>query len=64
MKSSESLTPQQLQVLPHILASPTYEEAARQAEISSKQIHEWIQDPLFRRELSKRRWMPTAKLFQ
>lgn len=57
MKSSENqnLTPRQLQVIPHILASPTYEEAARRAEISSKQIHEWLQDPLFRKELSKRR---------
>lgn len=57
MKSSENqnLTPRQLQVIPHILASPTYEEAARRAEISSKQIHEWLQDPAFRKELSRRR---------
>lgn len=57
MKSSknQNLTHRQLQVIPHILASPTYEEAARRAQISSKQIHEWLQDPLFRKELSRRR---------
>jgi hypothetical protein len=57
MKSNESqnLSPRQLQVLPHILASPTYEEAARRADISSKQIHEWLQEPGFRRELARRR---------
>ncbi len=57
MKSEENqhLTPRQLQAIPHILASPTYEEAARRVKITSKQIHEWLQNPLFKKELSKRR---------
>jgi hypothetical protein len=38
MKSQEKLTKQQLQVLPFLLACPTYKEAARQAHVSVKQI--------------------------
>lgn len=57
MKSNEigKLSARQLQVIPHILASPSYEEAARRAKITAKQIHEWLQDSLFKAELSKRR---------
>src|SRR5690348_2214930 len=57
MKSNENrhLTSRQLQVIPHILGTSTYEDAARHARISSKQIHKWLQDPLFVHELSKRR---------
>ncbi len=57
MKSYEKqkLTPRQLQVLPHILASPTYEEAAKRAKITTKQIHEWLLNPSFKVELTQRR---------
>ena len=57
MKSEEKqqLSARQLQVIPHILASPSYEEAARRAKITAKQIHEWLQDPQFKAELLKRR---------
>ena len=34
MKSDVSLTRRQLQVLPYLLSCPTYEEAARQANVS------------------------------
>ena len=54
-KDIQNFTQRQLQVLPHILATSTYEEAARRASISSKQIYKWLQDPLFRKELSKKR---------
>lgn len=54
-KELQHLTQRQLQVMPHILAASTYEEAARRANISSKQIYKWLQDALFRKELSKRR---------
>ena len=54
-KDNQHLTPRQLHVIPHILASPTYEEAARRAQISSKPIYEWLQDPLFKKELSKKK---------
>ena len=55
MKSNrnESLTPRQLQVLPHLLASPSYEEAAKRAGISVKQIFIWLRDPNFLKELRK-----------
>ncbi len=57
MKSNRKfqLSGRQLQVIPHILASPSYEEAARRAKITSKQIYEWLQDPQFKVELSRRR---------
>ena len=38
MKSHTELTKRQLQVLPYLLACPTYEEAAHQAQVSVKQI--------------------------
>ncbi len=55
MKSNrnERLTPRQLQVLPHLLASPSYEEAAKRAGISVKQIFIWLRDPNFQKELRK-----------
>ena len=49
------LSKRQLSTLPHILSSPTYEEAARRANISSKQIYEWLKDPVFKSELEKQR---------
>ncbi len=57
MKSKENpeLTSRQLQVIPHILACPTYEAAAKKAKISTKQIHEWLLNPLFKNELAKKR---------
>jgi hypothetical protein len=57
MKSKENsrLSPRQLQAMPHILATPTYEEAARQAKVSSKQIYKWLQGTEFKAELSRRR---------
>ncbi len=35
-KIEEELTKRQLQVLPYLLACPTYEEAARQAKASGR----------------------------
>ena len=42
MKSDAELTKRQSQVLPFLLACPTYEEAARQAHVSVKQIYSWL----------------------
>jgi DNA-binding CsgD family transcriptional regulator len=50
-----SLTKRQEQVLPILLSSPSYEEAARQAKVSPKQIYEWLKNDLFKQELTKRR---------
>ncbi len=57
MKSKETstLTPRQLQVLPHLLTSPSYEEAARRSGICSKQIHAWLKLSDFQEELKKQR---------
>ena len=51
----KNLSHRQMQVLPILLQYSTIEEAARQANISAKQIHEWMKDEIFRRELSSRR---------
>jgi len=58
MESNENLgslglSSRQFQVLPHILFSPSLEEAARRAEISPKQIHEWLKEPSFHQELKR-----------
>ncbi len=52
---NEHLTPRQLQVIPYILSCASYEEAARQADISPKQIFEWLKDPVFKQELKSQR---------
>ena len=55
MKSDVSLTKRQLQVLPYLLACPTYEEAARQARVSVKQIYCWLKTSAFKTELDRKR---------
>ena len=57
MKSNENgkLSARQLQVLPHLLTSPSYEEAARRSGITSKQIYSWLKQPAFQEELKKQR---------
>jgi hypothetical protein len=55
MKSHAELTKRQLQVLPYLLSCPTYEEAARQVNVSVKQIYCWLKIPTFRAELDSRR---------
>ena len=55
MKTQEELTKRQLQVLPFLLACPTYEEAARQAHVSVKQIYCWLKTSAFKAELDRRR---------
>jgi hypothetical protein len=53
MKSNESgeLSRRQLQVLPYLLSSPSYEEAARRAGINVKQIFAWMKNTKFKQEL-------------
>lgn len=41
-------------MLPYLLSCPTYEEAARQANVSVKQIYCWLKTPTFRAELDSR----------
>lgn len=57
MKSNTKslLTKRQEQVLPFLLSSPSYEEAARKADISPKQIYQWLKEVNFKSELKKRR---------
>jgi hypothetical protein len=54
-KENSKLSPRQLQILPHLLASPSYEEAARRSGISAKQIYSWLKQPRFLDELKKLR---------
>lgn len=49
------LTKRQQQVLPFILSSNSYEEAAKLANISPKQIYQWLKEDNFKNELQKRR---------
>jgi hypothetical protein len=55
MKGHAELTKRQLQVLPYLLACGTYEETARQAKISVKQISCWLRTSAFREELDRKR---------
>lgn len=53
MKGNIGLTKRQLQVLPYLLACPTYEEAARQGNVSVKQIYCWLKISAFKTELDR-----------
>ena len=55
MKSHAELTKRQSQVLPYLLSCPTYEEAARQAHVSVKQIYCWLKTSAFKTELDRKR---------
>ena len=55
MKGDAGLTKRQLQVIPYILSCSTYEEAARQARISVKQIYCWLKTSTFKTELVRKR---------
>ena len=54
-KRKSELSPRQIQILPHILSSASYEEASRRAKISPKQIYSWLKEPLFIKELQHQR---------
>jgi hypothetical protein len=55
INSTKVLTKRQEQVLPFILSSPSYEEAARKAKISPKQIYQWLKEDEFKNELIRKR---------
>lgn len=55
MKAKETLTRRQLHVLPFLINTPTVESAAKQSGVSSKQIFDWLNQPIFRHELEKRK---------
>jgi hypothetical protein len=40
-------------VIPFLLASPSIEEACRQARINKTTVYEWLKDETFRQELKK-----------
>ena len=54
-KNNIGLTRRQEQVLPLLLANPCIEEVAREAKISSKQIHEWMKDEFFKKAINMQR---------
>lgn len=43
----KTLTPAQERALPLLLSCHTYEQAAREAKISQKQLYEWLKQPHF-----------------
>lgn len=55
MKEKIALTARQIHVLPFILENPCVEQAAKLSGVSSKRIFEWLNEPLFKQELDKRR---------
>ncbi len=55
MANKETLTRRQLHVLPFLISNPTVESAAKQSGVSSKQIFDWLNQPIFRQELENRK---------
>ena len=50
---SVALTHRQMAALPHLVESPTVSEGARQAGISRRTVHRWMEDDHFRAEFDK-----------
>src|SRR5271168_4016458 len=55
MKDKSSLTRRQLHALPFLISNPSIELAAKQSGVSAKQIFDWLNQPIFRQELEKRK---------
>ena len=55
MNENEGLTDRQRRVIPHLLASPSTEEACRRARINKSTVYEWLRDETFRQELRRQR---------
>ena len=55
MSDDWELTDRQKRVIPFLLASPSTEEACRQAHINKTTVYEWLKDKTFRQELKRQR---------
>jgi len=54
-EENPSLTDRQRRVIPHLLTSPSTEEACRRARINKTTVYEWLKDDSFRNELKAQR---------
>ena len=55
MQDKQTLTRRQLHVLPFLIVNPTVDVASKESGVSAKQIFEWLNQPLFRSELERRK---------
>lgn len=54
-KEKIALTARQLSVIPHLIATPSIEEACRRAKISKPTVYTWLKQEAFQAELSHQR---------
>lgn len=57
------LTNRQLKAIPLIVASPTYTEGCKKAQINRTTFYEWLKEPEFKAELDRQRDEVTAQAF-
>jgi len=55
MNDEGRLTGRQWRAIPFLLASPSTEEACRQARINKTTVYEWLKEEAFRQELKRQR---------
>jgi len=55
ISDGQDLTERQRKAIPHLVASPTYEEGRKKARISRNALYEWLKNPVFKEELKKAR---------
>lgn len=55
MNENGGLTDRQRRVIPHLLASPSTEEACRRARINKTTVYEWLRNETFREEFKRQR---------
>ncbi len=51
----QGLTNKQLKAVPHLIASKTLKDGCKKARISRQTLYTWLQEPVFKEELRKRR---------
>lgn len=55
MENTTSFTPKQLHTIPYLVKCPSVEQAAREADVCSRQVWQWLQDPAYKREVDTQR---------
>jgi hypothetical protein len=62
-KEKSKLTDRQLKAIPYIVASPTYTEGCKNAQINTATLYKWLKQPDFKAELDQQRDEIAAEAF-
>jgi hypothetical protein len=63
-KNRERLNDRQVKAIPHLVASPTFEEGRKRAKVSRDTLYRWLRCPSFREELKRQRDVVTEEALE